>query len=100
MIRLRWYLFGALSLVIIEALAAVIALQRTQGLSARAQPGSIERWVARRAWHAALPAGAADRTNPIPKTPEVLAEARAHWADHCAIWDVVLVKGFKKIEAD
>ena len=22
--------------------------------------------------------------NPIPNSPEVLAEARAHWADHCA----------------
>jgi hypothetical protein len=24
------------------------------------------------------------RTNPVPNTPEVLVEARAHWADHCA----------------
>ncbi len=33
---------------------------------------------------AALPADAALRPNPVPNTPEVLAEARAHWADHCA----------------
>ena len=24
------------------------------------------------------------RSNPLENTPEVLAEARAHWADHCA----------------
>ena len=31
----------------------------------------------------AMPAEAKSRINPIPKTPEVLAEASAHWADHC-----------------
>ncbi len=32
----------------------------------------------------ALPADAKRQTNPVPNSPEVLAEARAHWADHCA----------------
>ena len=30
-----------------------------------------------------MPADAKSRTNPIPNNPEVLAEASAHWADHC-----------------
>lgn len=33
----------------------------------------------------AIPAVARSLKNPAPNTPEVLAEARAHWADHCAI---------------
>ena len=31
----------------------------------------------------AMPADAKSKTNPIPNSPEVLAEASAHWADHC-----------------
>ena len=33
----------------------------------------------------AIPGAARDRKNPINNSPEVLAEARAHWADHCAV---------------
>jgi mono/diheme cytochrome c family protein len=57
---------------------------QTSGFSARAQPSVLERWAARRARAMASPAGAKERTNPVPDSPEVLAEARAHWADHCA----------------
>lgn len=55
-----------------------------RGFSAREEPSAVERWVARRVRLAAVPADAANKTNPVPNTPEVLAEARAHWADHCA----------------
>lgn len=82
--RLSWFLGGALSLLAVQVLIAGIALTRARGLSAREDPTSIERWIARRARDAALPAGAKDRTNPIRKTLDVLADARAHWADHCA----------------
>jgi len=54
------------------------------GFSARAQPSVLERWVARQARSMALPAEAKTRRSPIGDSPEVLAEARAHWADHCA----------------
>jgi len=33
----------------------------------------------------AMPSAARERKNPINNSPEVLAEARAHWADHCAV---------------
>jgi len=33
----------------------------------------------------ALPVGAKDRANPVGDSPEVLAEAREHWADHCSV---------------
>jgi mono/diheme cytochrome c family protein len=44
----------------------------------------MERWIALRARTAAIPAGARNLPNPVPDTAEVLAQARAHWADHCA----------------
>ena len=33
----------------------------------------------------AAPADLRDRKNPVALTPEVLEEAKAHWADHCAV---------------
>ena len=35
--------------------------------------------------HWSIPADLHDAKNPVPLTPEILAEARAHFADHCAI---------------
>jgi len=43
----------------------------------------MERWAARKAREMAMPADAKYRMNPIANSPEVIAEARAHWADHC-----------------
>lgn len=82
--RLRWFAFGVLAVCVIGVLTSTAYLMTAHGFSAREAPSAAERWIARRAWIAALPSGAADRANPVPDTPEVLAEARAHWADHCA----------------
>ena len=82
--KLGWFLLGSISLLAIQALAASIVLARAHGWSAREEPSAIERWIARRARDAALPATAKNQTNPVPNTPEVLIDARAHWADHCA----------------
>src|SRR5439155_7503850 len=81
----RWFLLGVFSLLAIEALAAAMVLMGARGWSAREEPTSIERAMARTARHAAIPSGVRARANPIPNTPEVLAQARAHWADHCAV---------------
>src|SRR6266568_4228480 len=82
--KLTWFLGGALSLLAVQALIAAIVMARARGLSAREDPTGIERWIARRARDAALPRAAKSRANPIPKTADVLADARTHWADHCA----------------
>jgi cytochrome c553 len=82
--RLRWFVCGALSAVAIGLLALAALLFAAHGFSAREAPSAAEQWIARRAQMAALPADAAKRPNPVPDTPEVLAESRAHWADHCA----------------
>jgi mono/diheme cytochrome c family protein len=57
---------------------------RLGGLSTRAEPGTAERLLARYAKHVAVPREARTATNPLAFSPEVWAEARAHFADHCA----------------
>jgi mono/diheme cytochrome c family protein len=76
-------LWLVLILVAIAGTGALI-LMNARGFSAREKPTAVEEWVARRARALATPADAKARVNPIPSSPEVLAEARAHWADHCA----------------
>jgi mono/diheme cytochrome c family protein len=65
-------------------LAAALVFQNAHGFSASTKPTAVEAWMARLARSAALPSDARARINPAPNTPEVLADARAHWADHCA----------------
>jgi mono/diheme cytochrome c family protein len=63
--------------------AAVISFLR-HGISARAEPTRAEAVLARGLRHFAVPSGARNRENPVPKTAEGLLEARRHFADHCA----------------
>lgn len=82
--RLRWFLLGAGSLVLVTALGGALVLRNARGFSAREQPTIVEGWFARLARSEAVPAGARAAVNPVPNTPETLADGRAHWADHCA----------------
>ena len=82
--KVGWFLLGAISLIAIQTLAVTLVLARANGWSAREKPTGVEQWIARLARNAALPAAAKSQANPMPKTEEVLADARAHWADHCA----------------
>src|SRR5207245_4564472 len=77
MSRFRWFLAGALSLLVLQAVAATVVLSSARGLSAREQPTGIEGWIARRAREIALPAEAKTCTSPVTKTREALDEARA-----------------------
>lgn len=72
-------------LVIGVGAAIAVALLLQHGFSARDQPTAIEAFVARRLRHLAVPRGARQAQNPVPATPEVLVEARVHFADHCAL---------------
>ena len=54
------------------------------GLSARPEPSAVETALARAARQVMIPRSARRMENPFPTSPEVLASARAHWADHCA----------------
>src|SRR5258705_12466580 len=85
MYRLRWFLLGAASLIVIALVAGTLVLGNAHGFSAREQATALETWFARIARSAAIPAGARTTVNPVPNTPQTLADARAHWADHCAV---------------
>jgi cytochrome c553 len=69
---------------VIAIVAGVVYVMLARGFSAREHPSALEQWMARRARAMAAPADAKNRTNPVPNSSQVLAEARAHWADHCA----------------
>ena len=82
---LIWFLAGVIALAAAVGVGGLLFLgTQANGFSARERPSLIERWAALRARAMALPAGAKERANPVPASLEVLAEARAHWADHCA----------------
>ena len=84
MSKLKWFILGAISLLILTGAAVLVGITQAHGFSAREQPTALERWLAHRARSIALPADAKARSNPVQASPEVLAEGRAHWADHCA----------------
>ena len=83
-----WRIVGKLLtavLVIALAIAALAAFQIVQhGVSARDKPTAAEAAIAGVLRHAAVPRAAKAMKNPVPLNDAVLAEARAHWADHCA----------------
>lgn len=57
----------------------------SHGFSARDKPTELEAFLARRARRIASPRGARELKNPVRPTPLAIAEARDHFADHCAI---------------
>jgi mono/diheme cytochrome c family protein len=57
----------------------------TVGVSARPQPGRLETVAAQTVRSIAIRTRIRGLTNPVPATPEVIAEGRDHFADHCAV---------------
>ena len=85
MSKFTWTVAGAIALCVLVAITGVIYLKTAaNGFSARGQPGVLETWIARQARSMALPADVRQRINPVADSSEVQAQARAHWADHCA----------------
>jgi mono/diheme cytochrome c family protein len=84
MSKFLWFILGIVFLAAILAAGAAIFLKSADGFSARGKPSEMETMMARRAHAMSIPASAKDRSNPVADSPEVLAEARDHWADHCA----------------
>ena len=74
---------GVLLLVFAGAAGLLVHTLR-YGLSAHDDPTHVEHVLARMMRRYATPSDLRDRKNPVPLTPEVLADARAHFADHCA----------------
>jgi cytochrome c len=71
--------------VIVAGGALLFAVSlRSDGFSTRMPPSALESWLAGRIRHMAVPESAKKLTNPMPDSPEILSQARSHWADHCA----------------
>lgn len=75
---------GALALLGSVALAIYGTIVVRRGFSARDEPSALEAALARVARTASIPERTKSLKNPLVPTDAVLAEARAHWADHCA----------------
>lgn len=76
-------IFGSLALVVMACCLYVVGVVRG-GFSTRTLPSGFETAVAVSARSLASPSKARNLRNPAPSSPEVIAEAKAHWADHCA----------------
>ena len=74
------------AVILVGAVVGTVVLVQTlrYGFSAKDEPTRVEHVLARAMRHYATPADLRGRKNPVPLTPEVLAEARAHFGDHCA----------------
>ena len=70
-------------LAVTAGIAGAVYLKAT-GLSARAASGPLETRVARSLRRLAIPRAMQTMANPIPASPEAIADGRAHFADHCA----------------
>jgi mono/diheme cytochrome c family protein len=70
--------------MVAAAAAAAFWYVRATGLSARGEPAAVEARLARAVRRLAIPRDARERQNPVPHSDEILAQGRAHFADHCA----------------
>ena len=77
--------------VLIIGLLATLALlgwfgyqSYSTGFSAKAEPNALEILIARQLRHLAIPIENRRLRNPLPLTQELMKDARAHFADHCA----------------
>ena len=74
----------AIILIVVIVMGVMLFVAIRNGLSAREQPTRMEEMIARSVRHLAVPSTARSMRNPVPLSDAVLAEGRAHWADHCA----------------
>ena len=71
-----------LGVVVVGGVVAYSVVRR--GLSAHDEPSRVEEVLARAMRRWATPTSMRARVNPVQPTAEVLTEASAHFADHCA----------------
>jgi mono/diheme cytochrome c family protein len=74
---------GALIVLVMAAIAAA-GYVRATGLESRSSPGALETRVSRNVRRLAVPASVRGQHNPVQASPQALAEAMAHFSDHCA----------------
>lgn len=79
---------GKVILAVVAAAMVIVVLtigsMVRRGFSAHDEPSRIEATIARTMRQWAVPSALRDMKNPVPLTPQIVAEGRAHFADHCA----------------
>jgi len=82
--NLKVFLWALLALIVATLVFGAFVLRR--GISARKEPSGLETKVARALRHMAIPKIDREEENPwaTVATPEVMKDAREHFADHCA----------------
>src|ERR1700726_3872951 len=78
----RWSTAVLALAALLVALYAAFVIHR--GFSAADQPSGLERVVARAVRNLSIPSRATREKNPLPTSPEVLAEAREDFRNRCA----------------
>ena len=81
----RWavIVIAAIALFALAAAFGVVAMTQ-KGFSAADEPTSVEAFLATTMRRMAVPDDLKDANNPLPASPEIVAEGLAHFADHCA----------------
>jgi len=77
----RWLLWLAAALLLI-VIGGLVVMRH--GFTARVPPPAFEVALARTVRHYAVPSAARGQANPFHETPELMTDARHHFADHCA----------------
>ncbi len=78
-------IIGLLGVSLAVALAAVAWIKSQKGFSARDEPSALEAVAARAMRSASMPSSAKLMKSPERVDDARLADARMHWADHCAL---------------
>jgi len=81
---LRYFLWIIVAVIAIAIIAGGWYM-RNHGFSAREKPAAFEVYLARYVRRLASAPDARSLKNPLESTPLAIAEARDHFADHCAV---------------
>ncbi|HEV2022576.1 MAG TPA: c-type cytochrome [Terriglobales bacterium] len=81
----RKKLVASTVLVTLATLLGLGVVTIRRGFSARDNPSALEAAVARTMRSLAVPASMKNARDPFTATPELIAQQRAHFADHCAL---------------
>ncbi len=74
---------GVIVAVVVLGITMLLSMLRN-GFSSLDEPSAMEAFMATTMRRMAVPSDLKEAKNPLPLTPELLAEGRAHFADHCA----------------
>lgn len=74
---------GVVVAVVVLGIAMLLSMLRN-GFSSMDEPSAVEAFMASTMRRYATPSDLKGAKNPLPLTPEIVAEGRAHFADHCA----------------